>query len=60
MVRCGCLVLVIHDCSDIFLEGAKMTRYIKWQRTCDILFGIFTVLWIVTRLCIYPFWILRR
>lgn len=59
MVRCGCLVLVIHDCADIFLEGAKMTRYLKWQRTCDFLFAVFTVLWIVTRLFIYPFWILR-
>jgi len=59
MVRCGCLVLVIHDCADIFLEGAKMTRYLKWQRTCDTLFGLFALLWIVTRLIIYPFWILR-
>jgi hypothetical protein len=60
LVRVGTLVLVIHDCADIFLESAKMMKYIKWQRTCDILFGIFTLTWIGTRLVMYPFWILNR
>lgn len=60
LTRGGTLVLVIHDVADIFLESAKMTKYIKWQRTCDILFGIFTIVWIYTRLYLYPFWILQR
>lgn len=60
LVRIGTLVLIIHDCADVFLETAKMMKYIKWQRTCDTLFGIFTITWITTRLCIYPFWLLNR
>ena len=60
LVRVGTLVLVIHDCADVFLETAKMMKYIKWQRTCDTLFGLFTVTWIITRLIIYPFWLLNR
>lgn len=60
LVRAGSLVLVIHDCADIFLESAKMMKYIKWQRTCDVLFGIFTITWIGTRLVVYPFWVLYR
>lgn len=58
LIRAGTLVLVIHDCADIFLEMAKMMKYIKWQRTCDALFAIFTVTWIGTRLVIYPYWFL--
>lgn len=60
LVRAGTLVLVIHDCADIFLEMAKMMKYIKYQRTCDVLFGIFTVTWICSRLVVYPFWFLYR
>lgn len=60
LIRAGTLVLVIHDCADIFLEMAKMMKYIKWQRTCDVLFAIFTVTWIGTRLVIYPYWFLYR
>ena len=60
MVRMGSLVLVIHDCADIFLESAKMTKYIRWQKTCDTLFAFFTLVWIVSRIGVYPFWILKR
>jgi sphingoid base N-palmitoyltransferase len=60
LIRMGSLVLILHDVADIFLESAKMTKYIRWQRTCDVLFVIFTIIWIVTRLGIYPLWILRR
>jgi len=59
LIRMGSLVLILHDVADIFLESAKMTKYIRWQRTCDVLFVIFTIIWIVTRLGIYPLWILR-
>ncbi|KAI8117872.1 Ceramide synthase 6 [Lucilia cuprina] len=52
--RVGSLVLVIHDCADIFLEAAKLTKYANYQKLCDIIFGIFTVIWIITRLGFYP------
>ncbi|XP_063628386.1 ceramide synthase 6-like isoform X2 [Cydia splendana] len=70
--RIGTLVLLSHDCADIFLEqatiatrlwrrrtfAAKATKYAGYQRFCDCVFAVFTVLWIVTRLGIYPFYIL--
>lgn len=56
--RIGSLVLVTHDCADIFLEAAKMAKYSGYQKVCDVIFAIFTVLWIVTRLGVYPFWII--
>ncbi|XP_063388633.1 ceramide synthase 6-like isoform X3 [Cydia fagiglandana] len=56
--RIGTLVLLSHDCADIFLEAAKATKYAGYQRFCDCVFAVFTVLWIVTRLGIYPFYII--
>lgn len=58
--RVGCLVLVIHDSADIFLEAAKLTKYSGYQKLCDVIFAIFTVLWIVTRLGFFPFWIIKH
>ncbi|KAJ8950754.1 hypothetical protein NQ318_011247 [Aromia moschata] len=58
--RIGTLVLVVHDCPDIFLEATKMAKYAGYQRLCDALCAILTVLWIVTRLGIFPFWIIRN
>lgn len=52
--RVGSLVLLVHDCADIFVEAAKAFKYAKMQKTCDIFFGIFTVTWIVTRLIMFP------
>lgn len=52
--RVGSLVLVVHDCADIFLEAAKITKYANYQKLCDTIFAIFTLVWIVTRLGFYP------
>ncbi|KAL9878773.1 ceramide synthase 6 [Glossina fuscipes] len=52
--RVGSLVLLVHDCADIFLEAAKLTKYANYQKLCDIIFAIFTVVWIITRLGFYP------
>uniref|UniRef100_A0A182FA92 Uncharacterized protein n=1 Tax=Anopheles albimanus TaxID=7167 RepID=A0A182FA92_ANOAL len=52
--RVGSLVLLVHDCADIFLESAKLTKYAQYQKVCDTIFAIFTVVWIVTRLILYP------
>jgi len=56
--RIGTLVLLIHDCADIFLEAAKMAKYANYQKVCDALFVIFTLLWITTRLGVYTMWII--
>jgi hypothetical protein len=58
LFRCGTLVLIIHDFADIFLESAKLCHYAKLNTVCDIIFAIFAVCWIITRLGIFPIWIL--
>lgn len=53
--RIGSYVLVIHDFSDYWLEGAKMLRYANYSKTiCDIMFATFGISWYITRCMIYP------
>lgn len=52
--RIGSLVLLYHDFADIFLELCKVAKYAKYHRLCDILMAIFIVVWIVSRLILYP------
>nr|XP_020468745.1 ceramide synthase 2-like isoform X2 [Monopterus albus] len=53
-VRIGTLVLLVHDSSDFFLESAKMFHYAGWARMCDTLFIIFSLVFLVTRLVVFP------
>lgn len=55
MVRIGSIVLCIHDTVDYWMEGAKLAKYCKYNRLCDVMFIIFTLLWFITRIVIYPF-----
>ncbi|XP_045503800.1 ceramide synthase 6-like [Colias croceus] len=56
--RIGTLVLLLHDCADIFLEAVKATKYASYQRLCDSLFLMLVVVWIATRVGIFPFYII--
>ncbi|XP_012687169.1 ceramide synthase 2-like [Clupea harengus] len=53
-VRVGTLVMLVHDSSDFLLESAKMFNYAGWKKTCDSLFVIFAVVFLVTRLVVFP------
>ncbi|XP_048220655.1 ceramide synthase 5 [Perognathus longimembris pacificus] len=59
MVRVGTLVLGLHDFADCWLEAAKLANYAKYQRLCDTLFVIFSVVFMITRLGLFPLWILN-
>ncbi|XP_076879113.1 ceramide synthase 2 [Brachyhypopomus gauderio] len=58
-IRVGTLVMLVHDSSDVFLESAKVFNYAKWGKTCNGLFVLFAVVFMVTRLIIFPFWIIH-
>uniref|UniRef100_A0A3B4T8N9 Ceramide synthase 4a n=1 Tax=Seriola dumerili TaxID=41447 RepID=A0A3B4T8N9_SERDU len=53
-VRVGTLVMLVHDSSDFLLESAKMFHYAGWTRTCDSLFVVFALIFLVTRLVVFP------
>nr|QFF91223.1 ceramide synthase 5-like 1 isoform 1 [Potamotrygon motoro] len=59
MVRVGTLVLCLHDAADFLLEAAKMANYAKCQRLCDLLFVMFSLVFISTRLGLFPIWVLN-
>uniref|UniRef100_A0A670XXC8 Ceramide synthase 6 n=1 Tax=Pseudonaja textilis TaxID=8673 RepID=A0A670XXC8_PSETE len=54
--RLGTLACCLHDVVDFVLEAAKMANYCKFQKLCDFLFLSFAIIFIITRLGIYPLW----
>ncbi|XP_017689119.1 PREDICTED: ceramide synthase 4-like [Lepidothrix coronata] len=54
MIRFGMMVMLVHDASDYILELAKMLHYLKWQRVCDAVFFAFAVVFILSRLVLFP------
>uniref|UniRef100_A0A8C4ZN53 Ceramide synthase 3 n=1 Tax=Gadus morhua TaxID=8049 RepID=A0A8C4ZN53_GADMO len=58
-IRIGTLVMLVHDSSDVLLESAKLFNYAKWERTCNALFVVFAIVFMVTRLIIFPFWLIH-
>jgi len=49
VTRVGCLLMILMDCCDVILPLAKMLNYLGASTACDAMFGLFMVLWIVTR-----------
>lgn len=58
-IRIGTLVMAVHDSSDILLEGGKLFNYAKWEKTAHVMFVVFTAAFMVTRLVIFPFWLIH-
>ncbi|XP_054835950.1 ceramide synthase 4-like isoform X2 [Eublepharis macularius] len=57
-LRIGTLVMIIHDASDCFLEPAKVFNYLKWHWTCNTLFIAFAIIYLFTRLRLFPSYVL--
>uniref|UniRef100_A0A6J0TDM5 Ceramide synthase 6 isoform X2 n=1 Tax=Pogona vitticeps TaxID=103695 RepID=A0A6J0TDM5_9SAUR len=58
-IRVGTLTICLHDGADVVLEAAKMANYCKFQRLSDFLFFVFAAFFIVSRLGLYPLWVLN-
>jgi acyl-CoA-dependent ceramide synthase len=48
-VRVGNAILVTMDPADMFLPAAKILNYLDYRLTCDIMFGMFAISWVLTR-----------
>lgn len=57
-LRVGTLVMAVHDVSDILLEAAKCFSYAKKEKCADVTFITFAVVFIVSRLLLYPYLVL--
>ncbi|XP_055899426.1 ceramide synthase 2-like isoform X2 [Biomphalaria glabrata] len=58
-VRIGTLVLLVHDAVDFWMESAKVAKYLGYDKLCERLFFIFMVVWVLTRMILFPFRIIR-
>uniref|UniRef100_A0A9R1SH54 Ceramide synthase 3b n=2 Tax=Cyprinus carpio TaxID=7962 RepID=A0A9R1SH54_CYPCA len=50
-----CLVLLFF----CFSKSAKMFNYAGWETTCNSIFVVFALVFMVTRLIIFPFWLIH-
>lgn len=57
-VRVGTLVLVVHECADVPLQAAKIFKHAGIDRLTDVMFAVFVILWLATRCCVFPLWIM--
>ncbi|GFS10316.1 ceramide synthase 2 [Elysia marginata] len=58
-VRIGTLVLLVHDAVDSWMEAAKVAKYLKFDGICNVLFLIFMIVWVLTRMMLFPFRIIH-
>lgn len=47
--RVGNAILCLMDVVDILLPAAKMLKYLNYQIICDVMFGIFMLVWFIGR-----------
>jgi len=52
-VQTHCLGLLFY-CS-FFFQPTKILNYMKWKKTCDSLFMIFSAVFLISRLVIFPY-----
>jgi len=56
--RVGIPVLLVHDVSDPLLQIGKLFFYSGKQTVADIIFALFAVVFILSRIVIYPYYLL--
>ncbi|PIK53863.1 putative ceramide synthase 5-like, partial [Apostichopus japonicus] len=54
-----CLIIVIHDIADVFLESAKAFNYAKWALLSHCMFAGFALSFFFCRIVIFPFWVIH-
>lgn len=59
LTRVGSMVFLIHDISDVPIDMSKLANFVKWRITTIVCFVVMVLLWVVTRLTIFPFVICR-
>ncbi|XP_048091542.1 ceramide synthase 6-like isoform X2 [Alosa alosa] len=54
-----CLSLLVPQLADVKRKAAKMAKYARFKRFCNLLFLMFTLIFITSRLALYPAWVLK-
>ena len=53
------MIFLIHDLSDVPIDMSKLANFVKWKTTTIICFVVMVLMWVVTRLTIFPFVVFR-
>ncbi|XP_067410142.1 ceramide synthase 2-like [Emydura macquarii macquarii] len=53
-LRIGTLVMLLHASSTVLLELTKLFHYLNWTRTSELLFLVFSSVFLVTRFILFP------
>ncbi|KAL3766014.1 hypothetical protein ACHAWU_002729 [Discostella pseudostelligera] len=59
LTRVGSMVFLVHDLSDVPVDMSKLANFVKWKITTICCFVGMVVMWMITRLYIFPFVICR-
>mmetsp|Transcript_18734 Transcript_18734/g.40586 ORF Transcript_18734/g.40586 Transcript_18734/m.40586 type:complete len:489 (+) Transcript_18734:114-1580(+) len=59
LTRSGSMIFLLHDLSDVPIDMSKLANFVKWKVTTIVCFVGMVLMWIITRLGIFPFVILR-
>ncbi|KAG1671289.1 hypothetical protein FOA52_010860 [Chlamydomonas sp. UWO 241] len=52
--RSGCVIMLLHDINDVFLELAKVASYVKAHVAANVLFVAFLASWVALRMVAFP------
>jgi hypothetical protein len=53
--RIGSMIFLVHDLSDVPIDMSKLANFVKWKTTTIVCFVTMVLMWIITRLTIFPF-----
>ena len=59
LTRIGSMVFMVHDISDVPVDLSKLANFLKWKAATAAGFGTMVLCWLVLRLGMLPFVILR-
>lgn len=59
LTRAGSMVFMIHDISDVPIDLSKLANFVKWTKTSIFCFISMVIIWVVTRMTILPFVIVK-
>jgi hypothetical protein len=57
--RIGSMVFMVHDISDVPVDLSKLANFLKWKTATSVCFVSMVLLWLIFRLTILPFVILK-
>ena len=59
LTRVGSMVFMVHDISDVPVDLSKLANFLKWKAATAACFAAMVLLWLIFRLGMLPFVILR-